>query len=106
MLTPTHRPPIRCAEEGQVTVTFGRHRLTVDGRVELEGLAHAYLARWLSLVVDDLVGPPPGYPEAAQFSLTDERLELPVRPADAIAVVGTLEALFDRAGILVPARRR
>jgi hypothetical protein len=37
MLMPS--PPFRCAPDGQITVDFGRHRLMVDGRVELEGLA-------------------------------------------------------------------
>jgi hypothetical protein len=42
---PMPSPPIRCAPEGQITVDFGRHRLTVDGRVELRSPRHVYLGR-------------------------------------------------------------
>jgi hypothetical protein len=99
-------PPIRCAADGRITVTFGKHRLTVDGRLELEGLAHAYLARWLSLVEQDLVPPPPGYPDRATFSLNPARLELPVLREDAARVMDLIETLFLRKGILRPPARR
>lgn len=106
MLTPTTRPPMQCVPEGQIVVDFGRHRLTADGRVELESLAHAYLGRWLGLVAEGHEAPPPGYPASAQFSLTETRLDLPVRRADALDVMRALDALFDRPGILVPRRRK
>jgi hypothetical protein len=97
---------MRCTPEGRIIVDLGGHPLTVDGRMALEGFAHAYLGRWISLAIEEQVAPPPGYPDTTRFSLKRAGLDLPVLPADAQEVMGLLHALLQRPGMVMAARRR
>jgi hypothetical protein len=67
----------------------------------LDGLAHYYLGRWIGLADEDLAPAPPGYPAAAQFSLTADRLDLPVLPADEAHVLALLATMLRTPGLIV-----
>jgi hypothetical protein len=104
MLTPS--PPIRCAPEGQITVDFGRHRLTVDGRVELEALAISISGASSAWPWTAWSRHRPAIPTLRASASSMNASNSRCLPDDGVVVRRRLDLLLHRPGIPTAMRRR